>query len=101
MVAAVQRSKAACKAADPSAYYSLAELLGQGSFAHVWKAVDKTTGTPLAVKIYRSTKCRDPTLRKMIETEIRCVRGAWRVAGRERAWFDRIREVPGHCGSRI
>lgn len=54
---------------DPAGYYVLHQLLGRGAFAQVWKAVDKASGTPLAVKIY--SKPKDPTLRKLIDTEIR------------------------------
>lgn len=48
------------------------QLLGQGSFGQVWKAVDRDTGRPLAVKIYKPSKLKNGDIKKMVEAEIRC-----------------------------
>jgi hypothetical protein len=64
---------------DPASVYKLAQLLGQGAFAQVWKAVHRDTGASVAVKIYRPAKCKTPAFRKMVDTEIRSA--TWRVGG--------------------
>lgn len=49
------------------------QLLGQGSFGQVWKAIDRESGRPLAVKIYKPAKLKNADIRKMVDAEIRCV----------------------------
>jgi hypothetical protein len=49
------------------------QLLGQGSFGQVWRAVDRTTGRQLAVKIYKTAKMKNLELKKLVEAEVRSV----------------------------
>lgn len=49
------------------------QLLGQGSFGQVWRAVDREKSQQLAVKIYKATKLKNLDVKKLVETEVRCV----------------------------
>lgn len=72
----------------------MAQLLGQGSFGQVWRAVDRDTSKQLAVKIYKATKLKNLDVKKLVETEVRCVSlfaVDWRVTVLWRSW--------SHCGA--
>jgi hypothetical protein len=47
------------------------QVVGRGSFATVWLARLAETDGVVAVKVYAAAKARDPSVRKMIDVEIR------------------------------
>ena len=55
--------------------YRLLERAGAGGSAHVWRAIDKTTGDVVAVKRLHPVVLADPAARRRLERESRVLQG--------------------------
>lgn len=51
-------------------YYELKQLLGQGSFAEVWRAQDKVGNRKMAVKLYKKRSLKHDHIQMLVKQEI-------------------------------
>jgi nucleoside phosphorylase len=72
--------------------YLLIEGVGRGGFAHVWKALDRETGTAVAIKVLRSDLAFDKSRKE------RFFRGARIMAELEHETVVRVLEQKGEDG---
>lgn len=68
--------------------YRLGYSIGKGGFASVWKAVDRSTGHIVAVKVLHQDLARDTTRRE------RFLRGAKQMRGLEHPCIAVVHEIP-------
>ena len=63
-----------CRGTDGIGHYDLLGKVGKGGGGTVYKAVDRTSGQVVAVKVMPADLARNPVLRQCFEEEFRTAR---------------------------